>query len=51
MSAPSIDKSAKKRKAKVDNLAAAETASHNSDPVNTNGVDSSESPYIKELAK
>lgn len=43
-----------KKATKADALASAETASHASDSAtgnNANGADSSESPYIKELAK
>ncbi|ETN44262.1 uncharacterized protein HMPREF1541_10813 [Cyphellophora europaea CBS 101466] len=51
----SVDsKNAKKRKAKVDVVASTETASQASDPTpaaSSNGIDSVESPYIRELSK
>lgn len=53
MSARSVEGS-KKKKTKADAVVSADTASHASDSTpgnNTNGADSTESPYIKELAK
>ena len=45
---------AKKKKTKADAVVSTDTASHASDSApgnNTNGADSTESPYIKELSK